>query len=406
MDVTTPHYQTPKRYRFVIAGLIGTIMFCVGLSFFSVAPIMPLILEEYTINRGTGSLLTSLVILVQAMFSLVGGLLAGLLRPRKIILIGCILISTPVLTFALGDFWLLLLSRVLMGLGFGILGPATIPILMQYFRPKELPLVNSLLLSISVLGITISSLSVAKISDSIGWEQALSVFGGAALVSTILWLFFGHVKDIQNKEIETNKKIRQAINVIRKKETLILSSADGGAFGQYVALVAWLPTFYFEFHGLSLISSGVLVSLLPLLGCLSGLSAGILSIKYRARKPFLIASGIMVSLGGLGSFLMAGTPLVYPSLILLGAGSWLYVPFLLTIPMELPGNDPARAAMMTGVIFAIGGLVGFSTPLIVGAMTDATGTYLPGFITCSVLSLGLLLGGLLISEPSKVSLNR
>ena len=194
--------------------------------------------------------------------------------------------------------------------------------------------------------------------------------------------------------------------MIRKKETVILSSADGGAFGQYVALVAWLPTFYFEFHGLSLIRSGILVSLLPLLGCLSGLSAGILSIKYHARKPFLVASGIMVSLGGLGSFLMAGTPLVYLSLILLGAGSWLYVPFLLTIPMELPGNDPARAAMMTGVIFAVGGLVGFATPLIVGAMTDATGTYLPGFITCSILSLGLLLGGLLISEPSKLYLNK
>lgn len=381
-------------------------MFSVGLSFFSVAPIMPLILEEYSINRGTGSLLTSLVILVQAVFSLLGGLLAGLLRPRKVILIGCILISAPALTFALGNFWLLLLSRVLMGLGFGILGPATIPVLMQYFRSKELPLVNSLIMSISVLGITISSLSVAKISDSIGWEQALSAFGGVALLSAVLWLFFGHVKDIKNTDIATNERIRQAINVIRKKETVILSSADGGAFGQYVALVAWLPTFYFEFHGLSLIRSGVLVSLLPLVGCLSGFMAGILSMKYRVRKPFLIASGIMVSLGGLGSFLTAGTPLVYPSLLLLGAGSWLYVPFLLTIPMELPGNDPAQAAMMTGVIFAVGGLVGFATPLIVGIVADATGTYLPGFVTCSVLSLGLLLGGLLISEPSKLSQNR
>ena len=128
--------------------------------------------------------------------------------------------------------------------------------------------------------------------------------------------------------------------------------------------------------------------------------------KYRVRKPFLIASGIMVSLGGLGSFLTAGTPLVYPSLLILGAGSWLYVPFLLTIPMELPGNDPAQAAMMTGVIFAVGGLVGFATPLIVGTVADATGTYLPGFVTCSVLSLGLFLGGLLISEPSKLSQNR
>lgn len=40
--------------------------------FFATAPVMPLIMDEYGINRGTASLLTGLVILVQSAFAIPG----------------------------------------------------------------------------------------------------------------------------------------------------------------------------------------------------------------------------------------------------------------------------------------------------------------------------------------------
>jgi cyanate permease len=45
-----------------------------------------------------------------------------------------------------------------------------------------------------------------------------------------------------------------------------------------------------------------------------------------------------------------------------------------------------------------GNLGNFIGPLIVGYLADITGSYLPGFIICAVISLSLLVAGLLLQE--------
>ena len=55
-----------SRYRFVMGGLLVLLNFSLGLSFFVVTPITPIILDEFAINKSTASLLTSVVILSQA----------------------------------------------------------------------------------------------------------------------------------------------------------------------------------------------------------------------------------------------------------------------------------------------------------------------------------------------------
>ena len=54
-----------SRYRFVIGALTLSMNFSVGLGFFVIAPITPLIIEEYGISRSEASLLTGMVMLVQ-----------------------------------------------------------------------------------------------------------------------------------------------------------------------------------------------------------------------------------------------------------------------------------------------------------------------------------------------------
>ncbi len=67
--------QQSSRYRYVIAGLSLLLYFSAGLTFLAVAPILPLIQEDYGINRGTASLLIGLVILMQAIFPIPGGVI-------------------------------------------------------------------------------------------------------------------------------------------------------------------------------------------------------------------------------------------------------------------------------------------------------------------------------------------
>ena len=59
---------------------------------------------------------------------------------------------------------------------------------------------------------------------------------------------------------------------------------------------------------------------------------------------------------------------------------------------------PQVAALIIAAMLAIGNVLGFTGPLIVGFLTDITGSYLPGLVVCSVLSWSLLIGGLLLPD--------
>jgi nitrate/nitrite transporter NarK len=66
--------------------------------------------------------------------------------------------------------------------------------------------------------------------------------------------------------------------------------------------------------------------------------------------------------------------------------------------MELPGIPSRLIPSVMGAALAAGSLGGFMGPLIVGYLTDLTGSYLPGFIVCCIMSLSLFVGGLFLPE--------
>jgi MFS family permease len=86
------------------------------------------------------------------------------------------------------------------------------------------------------------------------------------------------------------------------------------------------------------------------------------------------------------------------ALAIYGVFGVIYMPSVLTIPMELPGMTPETGSLMLAFALGAGNLGGFIGPLIVGYLTDLTGSYLPGFFICCVLSLSLFVGGLLLPE--------
>ena len=136
--------QTVSSYRYVVGGLIVFLNFSIGLSFFAVSPLLPLVIDDYSISRTLASLLMSLVILVQAIFSIPGGVLAARLDKKLTLGVGALLSSSMGLSWLAGGFGVLLALRVVYGLGMAVVWPVTGPLIMQWFTPRERPLWNSL----------------------------------------------------------------------------------------------------------------------------------------------------------------------------------------------------------------------------------------------------------------------
>ena len=395
LEVTNTRTVSP--YRFVIGGLSLWANFAAGLSFQAVSPILPIITDDYGISYTNAGLLVGVIFIIQGAFGIPGGIIVGRLGIRKIYTVCWFLMGLLTLSALSPNFEELLALRVVYGLGTAILIPATVPLIMQWFRPRELPIITSLNIACFSLGIVVSVSTVAPLSDALGWQRVMGLFGAIALAGGFAWLVWGKAGD------DTRSKAQPPAwgdiwAVLRNRTVLLLGFADTACFSFYMALSGWLPTFYNESRGMSLTEAGFVISLLPFAGIFAVLLGGLLTLKIRQKQLFLIVPGIMVGVGGLGSFLIDNTAITYVSVIVLGLGSWLYIPMLMTLPMGLPGMTPAKVAIAWGWVMTVSGIGTFIAPLVVGAMKDVFDTFIPGFLVFSVLAWFLLVAGFMLPK--------
>ena len=140
------------------------------------------------------------------------------------------------------------------------------------------------------------------------------------------------------------------------------------------------------------------MGLMSLAGVISLVLAIVLATRVRRRRPFLAVPGILTGFAGLGAFVLADSVAIYAIVVALGFACWFYLPALVTIPMELFPNDPRRVSIIFATLMSIGGIVSFIAPLTVGAITDVTGSFLPGLTIFAVLAWSLGIAGYLLPE--------
>lgn len=441
------------RYRYVIGGLNLAAHLAVGLNFFAVSPLLPLAIEDYGINRATAGLLVSLPLLFAALFGLPGARLVAVLGLWRSFLLAWALVGLVTLSAWAPNFAALVSLRLFYGIGFALIITATGPMLMRWFSPREALVMNSLNTAVLSLGVAASVASAVPLSDLIGWRETLSLLGVVGAGGAVAWLFLGRegaVTPVGATPAHPPQPAGQPANpgatpahppqpagqpnpggaattpahppqpanpgggataadagasrlslramgaVLRRREVLLLIAADAGVLVQYTAFTAWLPTFYSESRGVSLTQAGLITGILPFVGVAAVLLGGILPLRTGSTRGVLVASGLLAMAGGLGAFLLPNLPLIYLAVTLMGIGSWLYVPTLLTLPMQLPGMTPERVAVVWGSFMTFSGLAMFVSPIFVGALNDGTGSFMLGFGICAVPAAALLLAGLLL----------
>ena len=78
----------------------------------------------------------------------------------------------------------------------------------------------------------------------------------------------------------------------------------------------------------------------------------------------------------------------------------MYVPLLLSLPMEFPGMTPEKVAIVWGSFITVGGLGMFVSPILVGMLRDLSGEFSPGFLLCAVAGWSLLAAGIFMPKDS------
>ena len=375
------------------------LQFATGAGFQVVSPLLPIISEDYGITHGTAGILVGLPLVILGLFGIPGAAIIGRLGERRSYTLAWLMMGAVILTVLSPGFIGLLVLRVIFGIGIAIGFPATGAILMQWFRPRELTIITSLNIACMPLGIMVGIATGAPLAGSLGWEGVLGVHGGMALAGAAVWFVLGksgpRAANVHQKPLPAWGEIW---TVVRNRTVLLLVLADTSCFMMYIALSGWLPTFLNESRGMSLNQAGFVTSLLAFVGMFAVLAGGVLPLKIKSKALLFAVPGAVAALGGLGTFLFESTPLIYVSVILLGIGSWLYIPSLMTLAVDLPDMTPKRVAIVWGWLLTVPGIGGFVSPLVVGTLKDSFDSFIPGFLLFSVLAWFLVIAGFLLPK--------
>ncbi len=401
--VTSPE----SRYRFIIAALVLPVRFCMGTIWAAAGPLLPLMMAEFGVSRGTVGWFVSVSPILMTVFCVPSGLVASRIGIKKAFAIGAFLQAMGIFAPFCSSFPLILLTRMFFGIGTAMTMPLIGGIIAQWFSRREVPMVNGLSQASTNLGNAFAFLATIALTQVLSWRGTIALYSGLALVFAFLWSFFGR----ESQPIITDVPVGYAAKtgspeppqlstwgVLRQRATLLLALSLMGAFCLFTALSSWLPTYYHEVFKMSLADASSVAAILTLVGIPACIAGGILPMRLGLRKPMIVASGCVVSLAALGCFMFNNPVIIYTALTIYGIFGVIYTPAVFTIAMELPGMTPQTGSLVLAVALGAGNIGSFIGPLIVGYMADLTGSYLPGFLICCALSSSLLIGGLLLPE--------
>ena len=393
--VAAPQPIRYSPYRYAIGALALASHFSIGVSMFAVSPILLEIIDGYGIDRAAAGFLVSLPLLLASVIGLPGGVIVVRLGVRTAFNLGWWLVGMVALSAFAPNFPALLGLRLLYGLGAALLLIAAGPLLMQWFKPREALVMNGLNTATLSLGIALSVATAAPLSSLVGWREALSVYGAVGVAGAALWSALGRARAGERREA-AGVSFREIREALRDRAIILLLAADAGVLVQYTAFSGWLPVFYAETRGMTPERAGAVTGLLPFVGVFAVLLGAFLPLRFGTPRTYLAAPGVMVILGGLGAFLLSGEAAVYASLIVVGAGSWLYVPTLLSATMTLARGDVRKVAVYWGSLLTFSGAGMFVSPIMVGLLRDQVGSFTPGFLVCAAASCTLLGAGLFL----------
>ena len=386
-----------------------------GLNLFALSPLLPLVIEDYGISHWQAGLLVSLPMLIGAAIGIPGGILIARVGVKRAYMWAWVAMALLALAPIVPNFYVLLILRLAYGVGLALMVVATGPLVMQWFRSREMLVVNSLNTAILSLGVAASVAGAVPLADLLGWKMTLTVFSIIGIVGTILWPMAPRDRGTETERAGIS--VGEVLSVLRGRAVALLVAADAGIFIQYTALTTWLPTFYAEERGISAQEAGFITSILPFVGIFAVLAGGAVPLLFEtfrsnlaifgrvggflfSYRGILVFSGVLAILGGLGAFLVNSPWGIYFAVVVLGVGSWFYVPALLTIPMRLAGATPERVAAVWGSYMTFSGLGMFIFPILVGWLYDSFNSYYPGFIICAVASWSLLICGLFLPRDA------
>ena len=366
------------------------------ISAFSISTALPPMLDYYspTYNASQVELLVSVPSFSVVAMLLLNPFVDKWLNDRQLIMTGLILLSSAgIFPFFVQWYPLVLLSRLVFGMGIGFINAKAISIISQRYQGKERIQMLGIRGSVELIGGASCSLLVGQLLK-IHWTLAFLIYGFGFIILAMYLLFVPPMEQIEKKEIQKSK---QGLN--KKDFAMILGMALLSGFVICINSSISLRVPLFQVDGKTIVGgeSALVLSLEQGIGIAAGLSfASLLAhIKNRLLPMALLCLSICLFGIALANNLL--------TLILSSVGVGFFYSIILTFIFHRLSECIARNLLNKATAYVLLGcnLGSAVSPYVLKLLALVASSFSWIFLAYAIVSFLLFLGFLLNSRMVK-----
>lgn len=375
----------------------------------NLATASPLLKDELGLSNSQMGVLLSAFFWSYAPLQPLAGWLAQRFDVRHVLAAGlAVWAGATMLCGLVSAFWMLLVLRILLGVGESVVYPCHAKVLAQRAPEHERGRANGLVAAGQALGPTVGTLVGGLVMARYGWRAAFVAFGLISLVWLLPWAL---VTRGGSGTAGAGPDGRPLPYRLILKERALWGSSLGCfcSFYAYYFVLAWLPLYLVKAHGFSVGEMARIGAGVYAIHAASSALVGWASDRWimagappnRVRKILLVTGLLGVAV----LMLLCSSAGPIPAVVLLSVTAALFgtqTPNIYVLAQTMGG--PRGAGQWMGVQNLIGNLAGVVAPLATGLVLDRLGGYFWAFAAVSGIAfLGCFAFGVIIPRIEPIS---
>ncbi len=404
------------RWFMVVLAAIGIIINYVDRSALAVA--LPYLSNDLNLSPTQAGIILGLFFWTYAAFQIPMGWAVDRFGSRIIFALSCAWWSVCTAATAITKgFWSLSAARLLLGVGEAGAFPSCVKVVSQWFPKQERAFASGVYTSGARVGTVIALPIVTAIIAAMGWKIAFVVIGLAGLIWVVAWLKFyrtpsthpaiseeelAYIKEggartednFAKGDSKKNKPTIRWTELLNNRAVMGMTIAYSCTSFVLYFFITWFPAYLVNELGFSILELGLYGAIPGVAALVAQLLGGYISDTLvrkgmdisKARKTCIVIGSVLSISIAFAAF--TGNPFVALALLSISfAGMTFADSSVWAVPADIAPEGTDYAASIGGIFNSFSNFAGIASPVVIGALVGATGSFAAGFITAGAFAV-------------------
>ncbi|MFF0473926.1 MFS transporter [Streptomyces sp. NPDC004284] len=380
----------------------------------SLSVALPAVSDDLGLDDGVSGLVLGAFFWTYAAFQIPTGRLVDRLGARRVLAVAAVSwsLATALTGLAATGAWLLGF-RLLLGVAQAALFPAATSCVERWFPRDERALASGVYDSGARVGTLLAIPVFSALIAGLGWRVAFAAVGLAGAVWAAVWWRMFRDEPARHPGVSAAELRRIDRPDPAGDTTAPPAAANPGwstllrsrtVWGTVVAVVAqsyviyffitWFPSYLIDARGFTLLKFGLLGTV-PALAAVAGNWLGGWASDALVRRGRTVtfarkscgAGGLLVSASVGAAAVVPGAGAALALLSLSFAGVSFATSVLLTIPADIAPPGSSVSGTLQSIQNTFSGVAGIASPLVIGFLKGATGSFVPGLLSAALMAV-------------------